>query len=95
MKRLVNQLDPTIARLLELRDQNIHLPTAFNASKHIIDRVMGLIGKANGEEGSKQPVINVGIAIGGMPEQHVSVSVPELPAAGETVDADYMTESDD
>ncbi len=96
-RRLVAEIDPTIARLLELRDQNVHLPTAFNASKHIIDRVLGLIGKSDGDDNKpKAPVINVGIAIGGIPNQTLTVraELPE-PEVVQAEDADYMGDDAD
>lgn len=66
-ERLLDEVDPTISRLRELRDQDAHLPTALGAATHILNRALGK--PENADKGGERtgPVINVGIAIGGIP----------------------------
>jgi hypothetical protein len=43
-QRLLQMLDPTLARLAELRDQDEHPPTALGACVQILNRTLGPAG---------------------------------------------------
>lgn len=92
-RRLVDELDPTISRLIELRDQDEHLPTALGASVGILNRVMGKPGNVDADKGAGKATIIVGVAIGGIPQKSDIVVGAALPGAQETEatedDGDY------
>lgn len=89
-KRLVDELDPTISRLIAIRDQDDHLPSALGAATHIMNRVMGKPDAVDKEKGAGRAIINVGIAIGGIPASRATVRVSE-----ETIDAEPTDVDDD
>lgn len=82
-QRIMEQLDPTITRLLEIRDQDDHLPSALGAATHLMNRALGKPDSVDKEKGSGAPIINIGIALGGLP---VKAEVKVLHA--ETIDAE-------
>lgn len=86
--RLLDELDPTISRLVELRDQDAHMPTALGAATQIMNRVMGKPDSVDKDKGAGRPSIHIGIAIGGIPAKS-AVVVQELDEGaieGELVD---------
>lgn len=90
-KRLLDELNPTISRLIELRDQDAHLPTALGAATHMMNRVLGKPDSVDKDKGAGRPVINVGIAIGGIPARGTAqIAIDD----GNTVDSE-ATEVDD
>ncbi len=83
-RRLVHELEPTISRLVELRDQNEDLKVALGASLKLKDAVM-----ADEKKDSGKPIrkLVIGLAIGALPPQASQTSVALL-TAGEQDDED-------
>lgn len=69
--RLLDELDPTISRLKEIRDQDDHLPSALGASVQILNRTIGKPEEGKRDESAKRTIIKIGVAIGGIPTQPV------------------------
>lgn len=91
-KRLTHELDPTISRLIEIRDQNDHMPSALGAAVQIANRVMGKPDSVDKDKGAGKPHITIGIAIGAIPKSH---KVPVLITDGEqteTIEAEVVDE---
>lgn len=65
-KRFLEELDPSINRLTELRDQSDHMPTAFAASKELVQRVLGKVGESDRQNTAITPIINIGLNLGGL-----------------------------
>lgn len=87
--RLLDELDPTISRLVEIRDQDAHLPSALGAATHLMNRVMGKPDSVDKEKGAGRPIINIGVAIGGIPAQKPQVAITSgEDIEGEVVDDD-------
>lgn len=86
-------VDDTIDRLVDLRDQNDHMPTALGASAQLLNRALGKPGDAAKDKGSRAPQVIVGVAIAGIPAKIASVSVrtSDDDDTG-TLDADYTIE---
>lgn len=87
-QRILAQLDPTMDRLMDLRDQSNHLPTALAAVKEILGRILPILPRGTAErvdDAPKGPQIVIGIMGGEQPKLQVSStgSVPKraLPAA--------------
>ena len=68
-QRLLEELDPTVSALIDIRNQNRHMPSKLGAAVHILNRVLGKPGEGERTAGSGAPIINVGVAIGGLPNQ--------------------------
>lgn len=94
-RRLLEQLDPTISRLVEIRDQSEHMPSALGASVHILNRVLGKPDAVDKDKGAGRAIINVGIAIGAIPNKNATVTVKALPAGDEALDGETVDDSDD
>jgi hypothetical protein len=86
-RRLLAVVEPTLDRLMKLRDQDDHLPTAMMATKEILNRAGGAALGPVDPQGGKvdtRPVINIGIQVGGIDQSKLTapdVSVGMLPAA--------------
>lgn len=94
-KRLQALVDPTITRLVELRDQGEHLPTAFNAVKEILSQA-GVTGKDASDTVRKTPIINIGIVLGGAPGHETRVQAQLVSASNDDViDAESASDEDD
>lgn len=68
-RRLLAMVEPSIIRLEALVHQDEHLPTALGAIKEILNRAGGIPLGPVAESGHSQdtrPVINIGIAVGGI-----------------------------
>lgn len=72
-RRLTDELDPTINRMIEIRDQSDHMPSALGASIHILNRVLGKPDAVDKDKGAGRATINIGIAIGGIPAKKVEL----------------------
>ena len=88
------EIDPTISRLIEIRDQDDHLPSALGASVQILNRVLGKPGDGPKQGEASAPVINVGIAIGGIPARP-KVEVTTTPAPAGYIEGDVDDDDDD
>lgn len=87
-RRLVDELDPTISRLIEIRDQDGHMPSALGAATQIMNRVMGKPDSVDKDKGAGKPIINVGIAIAGIPRAAVKAEITD----GDTFEAEVTNE---
>jgi hypothetical protein len=81
-RRLVDELDPTISRLIEIRDQDMHMPSALGAATQIMNRVMGKPDSVDKDKGAGKPTINIGIGIAGIPRAAIQAQITD----GETVE---------
>ena len=88
-KRLLNELDPTISRLVEIRDQNEHLPSALGAATHIMNRVMGKPDAVDKDKGGGKPTIVIGVNIGGIPKKQLALTTDT------DIEGDIVSRSDD
>jgi hypothetical protein len=84
-KRLLAMVEPSLIRLEALVQQEQHLPTALGAIKTVLERAgtdmpMGPLAKDNSGERDMRPVINIGIAVGGITRK-VAVDPAAMPAA--------------
>jgi len=61
---LIEELDPTIKRLREIRDQDEHMPSALGASVQILNRTLGKPGEGEKDKGTGKMTIKVGVMIG-------------------------------
>lgn len=90
-QRFRAMLEPSIVRLEELAHQDEHLPTALGAVLAIQNRVLGQQGKESGEK-DMRPVVNIRLAVGGIPLPGVSTVkvglLPEPAAEGEVIGGD-------
>ena len=86
--RLLEELNPTISRLVQIRDQDEHLPSALGAATHIMNRVLGKPDAIDKDKGAGKPTIIIGVAIGGIPRQSIKVAA-EI-EDGQTVEADVV-----
>ena len=94
-KRLLNELDPTISRLIDIRDQNEHIPSALGAATHIMNRVMGKPDAVDKDKGAGKPTIIIGLNIGGIPAKQIT-NAPSVDAVSvEEVDDDSDTPTGD
>jgi hypothetical protein len=81
-RRFIEELDPTITRLIQLRDQSEHMPTALGASQSILNRVLGKPDAVDKDKGAGKPTVIVGIAIGGIPKDIAARSTVRLLPGG-------------
>ena len=86
-KRLLNELDPTIERLTQIRDQTDHLPSALGAATHIMNRVLGKPDAVDKDKGAGKPTIVIGVNIGGIPKKPIAITA-QL-EDGNTLEAEY------
>lgn len=98
-KRLANELDPTVSRLLELRDQDMHMPTALGAATQIMNRVMGKPDSVDKDKGAGTPIIRIGMKIGGLPKNQDELSVgvevgraKDVADSPDAIEVDYSVE---
>ena len=91
-KRLLAEVDPTIARLMEIRDQNMHMPSALGATQAILNRTLGKVGETPKEAGIGKFTINIGVALGSV--KSVVEVVPQGAIEGEVADEDDAGEDD-
>jgi hypothetical protein len=63
--RLEAMVEGAITRIEELSQQHTHLPTAFNAAKHILDRGIGAVRGEDASGGETRPLIQIGIGLAG------------------------------
>ena len=87
-RRILEEVDPTISRLREIRDQDEHMPSALGASIHILNRALGKPGDGEKHGTSSAPVINIGINIGGLPVKP-TVSLKQLPVSSEEEEDEF------
>jgi len=91
-RRFLEELDPSISRLTELRDQSEHMPTAFAASKEIVNRVLGKVGEADRQNTNITPIINIGVNLGGLAKRaSKQKALEESPA----IEADFTVEDEE
>jgi hypothetical protein len=69
-KRLLALVEPSLIRLGDLVQQSEHMPTALGAIRTVLERAgtitpIGPLGKDT-NEGNSRPIINIGIALGGL-----------------------------
>lgn len=95
--RLLAAVEPTIVRLIELSRQNDHRPTALGAVKEILQRAGGqAIGAVkDASTGDIRPVINVGIAVGGINQPKPEIAISLIPAAHAIEGEVAMDDEDD
>jgi hypothetical protein len=87
-RRLDEQADRFAARLIELAEQNDHLPTAVNATKEGLDRSLGPL--RSGSHEAKQGVqINIGIFAS------ATDVVEGVSSSAEVIDAEITRENED
>jgi hypothetical protein len=103
---LTDQLMPTLNRLIEIRDQDAHMPSALGAAVHITNRILGKPDATEKEKGAGAPIIKIGMALGGLPagqkqiQLAVQVETPqrddddEEPANEAAIDADFEVEDE-
>lgn len=92
-ERLLESVDPTITRLEEIRDQNVHMPSALGASNTLLNRALGKPGDGPKMHQQKGPTINIGISLTGDPMKPIAVlnlPQPQLPAARDVDDDDII-----
>lgn len=82
-------VEPSIGRLQDLIDQEDHLPTALGAIKEVLNRAGGIplgpVGEARIGDRDSRPIIQIGIAVGGVKSPEPIVGL--LPAVeAEVVD---------
>jgi hypothetical protein len=87
-QRYLEEVEPTLNRIVELRDQSEHLPTAMKAADHLMDRALGPL-RSGTHEGTSGPTINIGIALGGLTAPNVELAPLEV------IDAENIREIDD
>lgn len=85
-RRLVEELDPTISRLVQIRDQDGHMPSALGAATQIMNRVMGKPDSVDKDKGAGKPIINIGLAIAGIPRATVKAQIDD----GNTFEAEVI-----
>lgn len=86
-RRLTEELHPTVARLVELRDQDAHLPTALGAATHLMNRVMGKPDSVDKDKGAGTPIVRIGMRIGGLPKDQDQLAVAiEVSPTGDIAD---------
>ena len=88
-KRLIEELDPTVSRLIQIRDQNDHMPSALGATTHLMNRILGKPDAIDKDKGAGRPIIKIGLAFAGIPPAKIGAVVQI--EAGEGAE----TESDD
>ena len=76
-KRLTDELDPTISRLVEIRDQSEHMPSALGAATQIMNRVMGKPDSVDKDKGAGKSNITIGLAIAGIPRAKVVAQITD------------------
>jgi hypothetical protein len=86
-KRLNAMLEPSIIRMDYLMHQDEHLPTSLAAVLAVQNRVLGAVGKEDGEK-NMRPVINIGIKVGGVPMAQPQIEVVTVEAEEVSVDDD-------
>lgn len=95
-KRLLAMVEPSLIELNELVHQNEHLPTKLGAIRTVLERAAGnALGALKTEvEKDSRPIIQIGIAVGGITQSEPKVAVNLIPAArsdvaeGEVADKD-------
>jgi hypothetical protein len=90
----LEELEPSINALKEIRDQRDHMPSALGAANQLINRAIGKVANEDKDKGASRPVINVGIAIGGLPKsaKDVKVITDAIASTDGTVDAEVLTD---
>lgn len=86
-KRLLALVEPSLIRLGDLVQQSEHMPTALGAIRTVLERAgtvtpIGPLGKDT-NEGTSRPVVNIGIAIGGLTPEKLHMlaqGLPDIPA---------------
>ena len=95
--RLIEELDPTISRMIAIRDQDDHLPSALGAATHLLNRVMGKPDAVDKDKGAGRPIIQIGVSIGGLPgaKPKVGVRLLEARAPETVVDAELASDENE
>ena len=101
-RRFMEELEPSMNALREVRDQNVHYPSKLGAALKFIERAIGK-QDVTPNEGAGAPNIIIGFNIGGLPQQSVTASVQTrkalpLPAEDdypEDVEGEVIDEDDD
>lgn len=102
-KRLLALVEPSLVALNELVVQKEHLPSRLGAIRTVLERVEKPFGvlKESASDTDSRPVVNIGIAVGGIPLKPAEVKiglipsreVSELPVSSEEiVEADVAEE---
>lgn len=95
-RRLNALCEPALVVMEKLMLQEDHLPTAFHASAHILDRTLGKAGAVAADKGDGKPVVQIGISLGGLDMTKLQVAVGSRVALPEaTVDADVVEDDND
>jgi hypothetical protein len=90
--RLMDELDPTITRMLEIRDQSDHMPSALGASTHLMNRILGKPDSVDKDKGAGKPTIVIGVNIAGIPRAPaVAIAIED----GNTIESEVMTTPED
>jgi len=84
----LEELEPSINALKEIRDQRDHMPSALGAANQLINRAIGKVANEDKDKGASRPIVNVGIAIGGLPKGVKDVKV----ITDGTLDAEVITD---
>lgn len=63
-QRFIEEVEPTITRLTQIRDQDDHYPSALGASQAILNRAMGKVGETKKDPNAGRQTIKIGITIG-------------------------------
>lgn len=94
-RRIMEEADPTLAALIEIRDQREHMPSALGAGIHLMNRILGKPGDGEKVGAQTAPTIVVGINIGGLPaKQKASAQVKQLEAPVVNDDDDEFDEGE-
>ena len=83
--RLLEEVEPTIHRLIQIRDQNDHMPSALGAGLAIMNRTLGKASEGPPVAGGGFNV-QIGIGIGSIP---ASVKVTPVEDENDTIDAEF------
>jgi hypothetical protein len=94
---LTDQLMPTLNRLIEIRDQDMHMPSALGAAVHITNRILGKPDATEKEKGAGAPIIKIGMALGGLPpgQKQLQVAVQIEPSPVRDDDDEPSREDDE
>jgi hypothetical protein len=97
-RRLLALVEPAMVRLEVLMEQDQHLPTALGATLEILKRAgdnpIGALKKT--EQVDTRPVVNIGIAVGGVPiKPEVKIGLIPQRASEPAEEAEVVNEEDD
>jgi hypothetical protein len=88
-RRYLEQMDPTISRIIQLRDQSEHLPTALKAAEHLIERgPLGPLRPHSHDVGKSGVTVNIGFLTDQPKIDLIDVEAMEVESSGADEEVD-------